>query len=525
MTNLKHEQDNNIFIRLFFVIMLVTMVLFLLPMQSEFGRDSVMFYNNLFFTLYISGMVIIVVLVKKQTNLISLYGILFFTIIVGISLRIFAIHFLQTECISDFLTPHNFYQHYQNHGAYVEGAWSEKDFYQLYYSRFPAWYPYMKVVSFIYDIFGFNIQNIQTVNIILSAATMLAIFWCAKLIQDEKIGLIAVTIFAWNPSLIMYSSITTPDHFSIFFIVLLIIFWIYAEKNRQMWRRSYKAMIYPIFLGISTMFIGFFKPVAPLVIVALICYEFAVYIYPAFRARMDFKKICKEIISYGVFCISLVCLFVFLGNRLVESSIYSTFKTDVVDSTGFYIYAGFAVDENGKYDSNKISERFMELMEEYNNDQIKVFEKLSEESKQQLKESIPYIGQIISDKIEVLVSEYGYFGFSNTSSDQSYAQSINQTLSSPLLMAATVNMRIMYILSAILMLYLIFQKKINKMILISSIVLFGYIAVLLISGIQGRYKSIIIPLWCIISAYCAFMIYELVSNKVLRILEKRKNKT
>ena len=91
-------------------------------------------------------------------------------------------------------------------------------------------------------------------------------------------------------------------------------------------------------------------------------------------------------------------------------------------------------------------------------------------------------------------------------------------------MAATVNMRIMYIFIGILMIYIIFQKKINKQILLSSIATFGYIAVLLISGVQGRYKSIIVPMMCILSAYCISVIYSEIKCKVSKVIEKSDNK-
>ncbi|WP_205124836.1 ArnT family glycosyltransferase, partial [Akkermansia muciniphila] len=226
---------NNLILRMFFALFGCFMILVCVNILTL--KQPIM---NIRFNIIFSALFIIIIglfyflLDKVDLNSTKkTFGILLGIIFLGIVIRLFVRLFLQTQTISDFATPHEFYTYYQENGAYTGklNDWQNNDKYQNYYAKYPAWYPYLRIIMLIYDIFGKRVILIQFVNIVLFSLSALLVFFIIASMTAKKMALLGVLFWSLCPSLVIYSTITTPDHFSIFFILLTIYFWIKAEVS------------------------------------------------------------------------------------------------------------------------------------------------------------------------------------------------------------------------------------------------------------------------------------------------------
>ena len=141
------------------------------------------------------------------------------------------------------------------------------------------------------------------------------------------------------------------------------------------------------------------------------------------------------------------------------------------------------------------------MQRKYRNDYDKLEDVLKQEGIQALKENISF--KLLNQRFfEGFSSEYGYFGFTNTSPTEGYAESVVQILQAPVLTAAMVYMQFLYVLSAIGAVMAAVRKRVDKMSFFSAIIIFGYSMILILGAavIQGRYKSLVVPLWCVFAA-------------------------
>ena len=499
---------------MFALLMLATFT----PIAKEVRNSELVYYSLTLTLLYIGFGFLFYFAISKldlKNNKIA-YVALGAVVTWAILLRWIAMHFLQTQPISDFNQPNLFYEYYKNHGPYTEKVdWSQRDTFQLYYSRFPAWFPYMRLVMLIYNITGLNFHAIQVLNMLLIAGTIIFLYLSAQAVLSRQTALMAGMLFATNPSLIMYSGITTPDHVTIFLIVLVIFFWTKMEKFRNEWpQKNKRLIIYSAAVIISCVLVNYFKPLSIFFIVVFLCYEFTVHFFPALRERYTIKKLWEKVLSFELAFLAFLLAAIIGSNFILTKWVESTFKTDVINSTGLYLLWAYSVDENDNYDSNVATNIFLELTEKYNNNYEKVFPEIDKLAVEQFKNNLPILPKILAQKFYLVFgSEYGYFGFSNTSVNKEYSQSIVKTLQTPIMAASLVHMRILYLLSAIYAIYAIFNKNIDKQILLAAIIIFGFSLVLLLGGVQSRYKSLIVPEWCLISAYMCYLFYNAVQNR------------
>lgn len=481
------------------------MMLLLLPIISDMTNSKDQFYSLTFTAIYVLGIILAYLALNESClNKRNAGLILCCIIVIGIVLRIVCNFFLQTQQVSDFLTPHNFYEYYQEHGAYNNSDWSTKDFYQKYYTRAPAWYVYMRIIMALYNVFGENIKIILFVNYLLAIGTMLIMYCVMKKIAGRKSGIIAVGLFAFCPSLILYSCVTSPDHFFMFFISLLIFARLQMEVSRKVWMQNKRTfLIWAFAFSVIAAILNCFKPVSVIIIIAFICYELAFSIYPAILSRVQWKATLRNVISCELIILLMLCCIGAITNKAVESNIENMFKTEVVESnTGYYVYAAFALDENGNYKAELATDRLQELTKEYNGNQVEAMAQMWPEAISQLRSySFAEVLEILKMKVSVITSEYGYWGFSNTSANEEYKNSIASILQAPVLQSAISYMRVIYLLSMLGGLVIVFQKRVNKSMVFMMIIVFGYLCLLLVSYAQGRYKSNILPLWFMIASY------------------------
>lgn len=503
---LREDVENNFMIRAFYLLFAALSVSSLVYLKNDIQNKQVMLYTMVFFVGYLGAIGVYCFIMRKIEPILKRrdWMILLCAVVAGgILVRLGTLYFLQTQPVSDFETPFRFCQYYQTHGPYTESVpWSQRDFFQLYYTRFPAWFPYMRLIMLIYDLFGENLRWIQMLDMLLAGASIIAIYFT---ISSKTTALLASALFAFNPSLIVYSCITTPDHITILLFILAVFFWRRLEENRINWLHNKKGRIYALAIILCCMLINLFKPLSILFAVVFICYESVVHLYPALRARLPIKQLWKTVLSGELAFLLILLCGIAATNAALQYSVERMFQTEVVNSTSYYILLGCTVDEDGKYDAynNNVGNKiFSATCEKYENDYTKVFPEIERLAKEQIRKNLPLLPSIWQAKHEIAFSsEYSYFSFSNTSADEAYKSSVQKTCQIPLPTAMLTMMRLLYAFSALFALVEISGKKISKQMLLAAIIIVGYVLVLILGGVQSRYKSLIVPLWCMISAH------------------------
>lgn len=508
---------NNILIRAFFLLFSAAMIGAFSFIKYELSISDWWYYTKVIFLGYLGFLALFCFTISKIDSYDRKYAswiTLSMIIVAGVMLRHTAWYLFQTEPISDFARPHECYSFFNTPGAYSENLpWSQRDGNQIYYAQFPGWFPYMRLVVRIYGLLGQDLLWIEIMNSLLAGATIACIYFA---IPRRNVALIASMLFAFNPSLVLYSCVTTPDHITIFLIVLAVFFWRRTEMCRADGLRGRQLILYSMALIFCFVLINWFKPLSILFIIVFICYETAVHLFPALCSRVPLKELWKKALSYELVFIIAACGGIFAGNAMLNHWVESTLNTDVVNSTGLYLLWGFSTDENGNYDSSVATDIYVELCEQYDNNLEKVFSDIDQLAKEQIKDNASILPQILWQKYRYLFGgEYSYFAIANTSSEEGYSQSLFQALQVPVTAAMEAYMRAMYMLSAFYALIAVFRKKVDKQVLLAAIMLFGYILVLTLGGVQPRYKSLVVPLWCIISAYTIDLIPAMIRQGVI----------
>lgn len=497
---------NNLLFRIFYAMFAGAMLLAFYHIKIEFKASEWVYYTVISFLLYLGLILLFYAAISRINFARDKYCgviILCAVIVLGILLRWTAIHFFQNEQISDFARPIRFY-----HNGYVyteKVPWNQRDGNQIYYAQFPAWFPYLRLVMLIFNLLGENALWLQIMNILLGVASTIIIYF---LTTEKKTALMAALLFTLNPSLICYSCISTPDHITILLFLLILLFWSRLEHYRQdhPWNRN--TLLFSGALILCCTLVNWFKPLSIFFVVAFICYEVAVYLYPALRKKMQLKKLWHNILCYELAFLSVLLITISAGNVLLTNRVESVIKTDVINSTGMYLFWGYSVDENGNYAPSCATNVLVELQKHYDNDLQKVYADIDYLAKEQIRNNFSLLPKIFYQKYRSAVGcDYDFFAIANSSPDSTYAQSVYNTLMYPIVAATEVHTRTWYLISALYAILAILRKKTDKQTFLASLIIFGYLLVLVLGGTQARYKSLVIPLWCFVSAYaiCAFL--------------------
>lgn len=515
------ERGNLLFV-LFYMILAVMMLVavFALCRVQFNGVDDKQLLLCILLDLMIVTFMIILGKRLESENVIF-ERLLILLIIAGtIIIRLFSFSILKTVPVSDFKVPTDYYNYITQRGPYISGE--DADFYQLYYARFPAWFTYMRIVRLIYNIFGFNVNYIVCMNILLNAGTTLVIYLVGKTIFSKKTGFLASGLYAFSPSMIVYSSVHTPDHFSMLLIGVICIFWnrMYNARKIDNKKGVFTNALLVIFFACL---LNLFKPLKILLLLVFVCAEIMCSFHAVF---VNFKVYLKKNYRYWLMFIITFIVSGWLTSSILNMRVESEVKINTVDSLPLYLFTGYSVNESGHYDNAAGDKILYQLMEKYGQDQEGLMRELSIMAKQQLKDNFKYLSNIWGDKYGSLVSnEYTYWHFSNYSEDVNYTNSLESTLGPIFLRLASSFMLIIYIGVIILAIKQIIAGSNNYILVTLSLMIVGYLLMLVVgAGVQSRYKSIIMPVMILVSAQ-GWEILSKLSNRIVDLsVEKIKKR-
>lgn len=424
-------------------------------------------------------------------------------ILIGLFLRVGVNRVLKTYPVSDFNTPHSVYNAL-NSGEDIfskKATTEELTFYQRYYAMYPAWYTYMKIISFVYDVFGHKLRYIKIMNWLLYCLSALLVYWIAKKIMNKKIGYLAISLFACFPSLILYTNITTPDHFSLLFFLCFIASWVKMFEYRKTFDK--RLYLWGFINIIFIVCINLFKPLSILGLLVFICSELLCFIFPILFNKEKIKYYLKKHFLFSIIFVVICTVSIFGSSKILNYCVEKQINTKVVDSTGLYLLWGYSIDENKNYNSQVATGIFEDLLVKYKYDLKKVMDEISVLAKEQIKNNLKYLPTIFHQKFQIGFSnEDDIFSFSNNSNNIYYQADMLKKYKNIYVYFANIFMSVLWIMSSISLLKEIFDDEKNNMKTVLALTILGYILVLLLGGIQGRYKMLISGVLCILASTC-----------------------
>lgn len=243
-------------------------------------------------------------------------------------LRVIACTMLRTMPVSDFLCCYNYAVSHQN-AAYMTN-YSYLGIYALTIRAFMA-------------IFGQSVMKAQMLAVAITSLIPATIYITAKsAFHSARIGIISALLFAIFPSMIIYTGILSGENIAMFFFALTIMLLALAWRNRHENKRYWLLIG---FTGVSAGFMNLYKPLLIIIIAALAIAEFVFYICPAIRNCFKAKRfLAKEIITpvlVLVIIYTLGTLITAAGNFILfkDSGLQPTVKITYVERAFAGLYS------------------------------------------------------------------------------------------------------------------------------------------------------------------------------------------
>lgn len=453
-------------------------------------------YNPIFMKEYLFGTVFSIciimfcVLSTRHYNKLTVRAeivYIIFIMLFAFTLRWFSILIMKTTQVSDFLFPHKFIQ-------ISKGVVQDEEFlnYMIdYYAKYPAWFPYMKLLNIFYNIFckgEITIEAVKYANAVLNSITCGGIYYVGRSFFSKRVAALASIMYCCFPSLIIWVNVTTPDHITMILLVLQMIVWFW------MWniRNNKKVCIILVCLYSSIcVLINWFKPLSILFILVFLFFFLATYT----------SKEKKQLIMLGKIFVLSFTVFYWSSNWLLAVWIEQNIQKDVVDSSWYYIYVGNTMTEEGTWDRERGDRIASEVFKKYDDlkEQMKEFRKMAIEELCNNKLKVPLLW--LNKYDEALSNEGVTWYWCNTNNQNEYNEKLYETIGLAYHFIANQYYLCIILLVALCGISQLSVKYKDKNIFYLFLIVSGFIGILILSGVQSRYKIIVMPLIVLLCAY------------------------
>lgn len=399
-------------------------------------------------------------------------------ICIGVALRYGYYILVHPVPVSDFLQPFLFAEHLKEIGQY-EGYSvfrSELDDFQIYYSLYPAWGMYMQYIRILYNLFGFCPGIVVTINILLYIVSSVFVVKVCSSQLGRKVALGSLVLFSMPPQMVIWSSVTTPDHFAVCFLIIFIYFWGKLENCNN--KKS--IIVYCILMTVSISAMNLFKPVKFLFIIAIIVTE----VLRLLISEMNIKKIMRQLRLY----IGVIIIFI-VSNVLLQSMneylLEETIHTDVQEAVAYYLLWGYTVDENGNWNANEAG-KYMDVVNkqyDFMPDNLRILQEIAIDN---IKSNIKLLPRIWKQKFNLLFySDTWPTLWTLREPYTGIGEWVAQQRSLIEMFMSVLN------IVTVLLMPLALKRK-SSFVNLCSLGWLGYILYLVITGVQTRYRYIIL---------------------------------
>lgn len=446
-------------------------------------------------------------LMAEEKRVLTQWIYVIIVIAIGLILRILARQIFRTEQIQDFGRAHDVYLYIAQYGPFSPAeTWADFHWYQLYYARFPAWFPVFAITRLVYDIFGVGVRYIIALNYVLFAASAALLYAGVRRIFPFAIAFCAVCIFVFNPNLIVWAGITSPDHFFLllFFAMLYCLARYYNDETR------YK------FLCLAAAFAAltdFFKPIGLMFLIAFFCVEIFMRFILKVRGTKLRQILAGNYRQWAAFLLVFLAVY-FTGHAFVNAGIRRTFHIDTISSTGKFMVFAWITDDYGNLSHDAAFAKFDRLMYEHDNNLPVALEEMTRYAGEIFRDS--NIPALLWEKARLTFGDEGVLGWAIHSADAEYSASTFRVLGTLFWIGFTAHIFVLMLAAAAGTLFALREEKNRALFVFLLTTAIGYTLVLLLGIVQARYRLLLYPQFSILAGYGVVGLVEAVSLQKLR---------
>ncbi|MDE7311320.1 MAG: glycosyltransferase family 39 protein [Eubacterium sp.] len=408
-----------------------------------------------------------------------------FLCVIAFVLRWMCIHILKTEQISDFANCNFAVKVFRGEVQDI----SAFNYCRDYYARYPSWFPYMRLVNFLYEYLCKGVVHTEAVkyaNAILSVITCAGIYYAVRCYFKRSTAFVAGMLYACSPSMIIWTNVMSPDHITMWLFTLQAItwYWIWRKKDDRK-----ACVVFIVLHSIVCALINWFKPLSLLFLLIFFCFLFGTYIKQEKR---------KYILVCAAYMLSFITCFIGFS-KILDVWVESYIQQDSVDSTWTYIYSGITMNEDGTLD-HRGSEKVLEIYETYGDlkEQQDILKKLAFK---EIRENGIKLPLLLLNKYEDAVNSEGTTWFwANTNNQDGYAEKVDAVLGLQFFFTANGYYFLLLIFAVCSAISQMFLKYKNVYAYSAALTISGFISILVLSVAQSRYKLIIAPYFVMLSA-------------------------
>lgn len=409
-------------------------------------------------------------------------------IVIGLILRVALRYVFLTEPQSDFRRAHDVYLFLMEYGPLLPvDSWADFNCYQLYYSRFPGWFPFFVVTRVVYALFGVGMHWMILLNYVLYVLSAALLYAAVKKLFSYAVAFCATAIFVFNPNLVVWTTFPSPDHFFIFLFCGMLFFLAKAYENREQYRYLCVAAVFAALTDL-------FKPIGIMFLIAYFCVEI-------FMAVSDFVQTVKNNYRKWAMFLFTFLLVYLAGYAAVRAEIRRVFHIETVSSAGIYWAWAWSTDDAGRYTHAVVMDKFFALMDEHDNNQVVVMEEMSVYAREVFSEARPYLLSILLQKTRIVFADEGVLGWVMHSPCPVHSESLQRVLGRVLWVYFTAHIFVVMFLSGFGALVMLFEKKHRKFLIFLLTTVIGYTLILLLGIVQGRYRLLLYPMLSVLTAY------------------------
>ena len=405
-------------------------------------------------------------------------------VMIGLTLRIIARQIFQTAQMQDFGRAHDALLHLEAYGPLMPSySWAELNWYQLYYSRFPGWFPFFAVTRAVYNVFGVGVRYMIFLNYILYILSAGVLFAAVKRIFSFSVAFCSIVFFVFNPNLVLWAAITSPDPYFMFLFFCILYF--YSKDSLK------SVCAVAVLAALS----DFFKPIGLMFLIAYFCVEFFVKIL---NKSESFSLVLKN--NYRKWVAFLFIFFAVygIGHAIVRAEIRRVFHVETVSSTGMYMAFAWSTDDAGNFTLDPVFDKFDRLMYEHENNQVIVMEEMSRYAREMFADSRNSLPSILWQKARMTFGDEGVLGWVFYSYDAQRSAEVNRVLGNVLWIGFTAHVFFIMIFAAVgVLLSKAFRGRVLIFLLTTMV---GYTLVLLLGVVQARYRILLYPQLSILAA-------------------------
>lgn len=221
--------------------------------------------------------------------------------------------------------------------------------------------PYHGAYAIVLKVFmrivrSYSLVTGQVFNCMITSLIPPIIFFCTKKIAgNAKPAIGAALVYSFSPSMIVYTTMMSPEHVSQFFIALMLLIYIFFAKETEFSaKKVVLGVLFSLTYGIMCIFKELYILFAPVVMMGALCFE----IIPAIGCRTmnnmeKAKKAAKILLVYLLILAVAFCVYqgLIYATQVILTGTTSNLATPMNAPIMHNIYRGLSVIARGSWNA------------------------------------------------------------------------------------------------------------------------------------------------------------------------------